>query len=95
MIKQEKRAGAPRNNQNRKGKGTKAKKRIAVNMGISDRSEISSGVYVDLRKRFEDYLLDQGVQPTEDLIKKVARDWAYESWWQHLSRAEDEQAIIS
>jgi hypothetical protein len=86
--------GAPRNNQNRKGKGIKEKKRIQVNMSISDRIEVSDGVYTDLRHRFEEYLLNQGIDPTEDEIKAVARQWAYEAWWHHLRKAEDDHAII-
>lgn len=89
-----KKVGAPRNNQNRLGKGLKEKKRIQINMSISDRSEISTGVIVDLRARFEDYLLAQGVTPSEEAIKTLARQWAYESWWFRLKHAEDEQAII-
>ena len=86
--------GAPRNNQNRLGKGVKEKKRIQVNMSVSDHCEVSNGVVVDLRARFEDYLLSQGVIPTEEAIKSLARQWAYESWWFRLKRAEDEQTII-
>ena len=93
--KMEKRGvGAPRNNQNRKGRGIKDKKRIPVNMSISDHSEISQGVYANLRGRFEDYLLNDGIPPTEEHIQELARQWAYEAWWQHLQQAEDAQAII-
>lgn len=91
---QPKRVGAPRNNTNRKGKGRKEKKRIQVNMSISDRVDIGDGVYADLRARFEDYFYDQGLIPTEDLIKEQARTWAYEAWWFRLKRAEDNQAQI-
>lgn len=87
-------AGAPRNNTNRLGKATKQKKRIQVNMSISDHSEMSDGVFADLRERFEGYLLCQGIQPTEEEIKAVARQWAYAAWWQNLSRAEDERVMI-
>lgn len=87
-------AGASRNNTNRAGKGVKEKKRIQISMSISDHVEVSDGVFADLRERFERYFSDQGIQPTEGLIKQVARDWAYEVWWHRLSRAEDEQAII-
>jgi hypothetical protein len=87
------RPGAPRDNQNKKGH-TKEKKRIPVNMSISDHAEISDGVYTDLRGRFEEYLLNQGIQPTEDAIKSLARQWAYEAWWFRLKKAEDDQAMI-
>lgn len=86
--------GAPRNNQNRSGKGVKEKKRIQVNMSVSDRCAISDGVLVDLRARFEEYLLAQGLDPSEEAIKSLARQWAYEAWWFRLKRAEDEQSII-
>lgn len=86
--------GARRGNTNRQGKGLKEKKRIQISMSISDRVEISEGVYIDLRERFENYLLDQGIEPNEASIKQVARQWAYETWWYRLKRAEDEQATI-
>lgn len=86
--------GAPRGNKNRTGKGTKQKKRIQVTMSISDRVEMSDGIYADLRGRFEEYFLDQGTQPTEDEIKSLARQWAYETWWHRLKKAEDDQAMI-
>ncbi len=87
-------SGPPRGNTNRLGKGIKEKKAIKFSMSISDHVQISDGVYDDLRARFEDYLLDQGIQPTEELIKQVARDWAYETWWMRLKRTEDEQAMV-
>jgi len=86
-------AGAPAGNKNRQGK-TKDRKRIQVSMGISDHVKINDTLYADLRKRFEEYLLAQGIPPDEDEIKSVARRWAYEAWWLHLKRAEDDQAII-
>lgn len=83
--------GAPRRNQNRKNK-TKEKGRIPLSLSISDKTEVSEGVYVDLRARFEEYLLAQGELPTEERIREVARTWAYEAWWVRLKQAEDEQA---
>ncbi len=86
--------GAPRDNHNRTGKGLKPRGRIAVTMSVSDQTEISAGIHVDLRRRFEDYLLAQGIMPTEQAIRDLARQWAYEMWWGRLTRAEDEQAMI-
>jgi hypothetical protein len=87
-------AGAPLGNKNRAGKGTKKKKRVQISMSISDHSQISDGIYADLRGRFEHYLLDRGIPPTEEEIKSLARQWAYENWWHRLKTAEDDLAMI-
>ena len=75
MIKpSKKQAGAPLNNQNRLGRGTKAKLRLQVSLSISDCNEKSPGVYDNLRQRLEDYFLAQIACEIRRVLSEKPRD---------------------
>lgn len=68
---------AKKGNKNASGKRVD-RNRITVSMGISR----SNGL-LDL---FEEYLLGQGIEPTNENIKEVASTWAYHDWAERLKR---------
>jgi hypothetical protein len=79
--------GAPRNNQNRKGKKSVKRDRIPLTLSISEQN--------GLLALFERYLEAQGIEPTDDHIRSTARDMAYEAWETHLKRfLEDQEADL-
>lgn len=70
-------SGAPLGNKNAKGKRVE-RDRIPINMGVSKKNGL-----LDL---FTHYLLEQGIEPTDDNIKDVASRWAYAYWGERLKR---------
>jgi hypothetical protein len=72
-----KKTGAPRRNKNASKKRV-ARDRIAVNLSISEGNGL-----LDL---FDRYLSVQGVPATDENIKQLASDWAYQYWGERLKR---------
>jgi hypothetical protein len=67
---------APRNNTNRKGKKSVDRERIPINLSLSKGNGL-----LDL---FQEYLLGQGIDPTDAAIREQAASWAYEYWGERL-----------
>lgn len=64
-------------NKNARGKRVK-RDRVAVNMSVSAKN--------GLLELFEEYLLSQGIHPTDEAVKELASRWAYDHWYQRLKR---------
>lgn len=79
---------APRGNKNAAGKKRSERERISLSLGISKQN--------GLLELFAEYLSRQGTPPTDENIKSLARDLAYQSWAEWLKRQIEmsDQAII-
>lgn len=70
-------SGAPIGNKNASGKRVE-RERVSIHMSVSNKN--------GLLELFSRFLLEQGIEPTDDNIKEIASRWAYAYWGERLKR---------